>query len=59
MEIKLHIHKGGAFVRVPKLVYLEGDLKDLIVDPDELRLHEIKVDIMKLGYVGYKIRKVY
>ena len=45
MEIKLHIHHRGAFVRVPKLVYREGDLKDLIVDPHGLSLHEIKADI--------------
>ena len=59
MEIKLHIHHGGAFVREPELVYLEGDLKDIFVDPDELCLHEIQADIMKLGYVEHGIRKVY
>ena len=59
MEIKLCIHHGGAFVRVPKLVYFEGGLKDITVDPDELSLYEIKADFKKLGYVEHRIGKVY
>jgi len=59
MEIKLCIHHGGAFVRVPELVYFEGDLKDITVDFDELSLHEIKAGIKKLGYVERRIGNVY
>ena len=58
MEIKLHIRHGCAFVRVHELAYFEGDLKDITVDLDELSLHEIKVDIKKLGYVERKIEEV-
>ena len=42
MEIKLRIHHGDAFVRVPELVYFEGDFRDITIDPNELSLHEIK-----------------
>ena len=51
MEIKLRVHHGGAFVRVPELVYFEGEVKDIIVDPDELSLHEINVMPPILNYL--------
>ena len=41
---------GGAFVWAPHLLYVEGELREVTVIPDELNLFDLKDTIIGLGY---------
>jgi len=58
-EARLLINHGGAFVWAPHLLYVEGELREVTVIPDELNLFDLKDTIIGLGYSEQRIGKIY